>query len=152
MVNALLTFRQIVKINNKMKEPRLQTISFFGSVAASSKLTLVSQKISTAFKTKILRASFAPGVNRLMTLKFFISQDPSAPTTEEPQGVNILKQLGQTSYLTGDDEFKEFPHETVYPERNAYLKIYAENSDTFEHTIDAQITIEFIDENDNKEA
>jgi hypothetical protein len=135
-----------------MEQPKLQTISFFGTVAGGSNLTLVSQKIGERFKTKIIRASFAPGVNRLMTLKFFISQDPSAPTTEEPQGINILKQIGQVPYITGDDEYKELPHETLYPERNAYIKVYAENSDTYEHTIDAQVTIEYIEDDDNSEA
>lgn len=135
-----------------MNTPKLQTISFFGTVSASANLTLVSQQISQAFKTRIIRASFAPGVNRLMTLKFFISQDPTTPTTEEPQGTNILKQIGQVPYITGDDEFKEFPHETIHAERNAYLKVYAENADTFDHTIDAQTTIEYIDEDDNAKA
>lgn len=128
-----------------------QTISFFGTVNASSNKTLVSQRISQKFKTKIIRASFAPGVERLMTLKYFISFDDSEPTTEEPQGTNLLKQIGQVPYITGDDEFKELPHETVTDTRNAYLKVYAENSDAFEHTIDTQITIEFLDD-DNTEA
>jgi hypothetical protein len=132
-----------------MNEPKLQTISFFGTVGALAKKTLVSQKIGQKFKTKIIRASFAPGVNRLMTLKFFISQDPSAPTTEEPQGINILKQIGQVPYITGDNEYKELPHETLYPERNAYIKVFAENSDTYDHTIDAQVTIEYLDEDDD---
>jgi len=132
-----------------MNKPTLQTISFFGTVNASSNLTLVSKKISAPFKTKMIRASFAPGVNRLMTLKYYISQDPSAPTTEEPQGINILKQIGQVPYITGDDEFKEMPHEVIHHEKNAYIKVYAENSDIYNHTIDTQVTIEYIEENDN---
>lgn len=123
--------------------PKMQTISFFGTCPASSNVTLVSGMLSDAFKVKRIRASFAPGVERLMTLKFFVSGDKSAPTTEEPQGTNILKQTGQVAYLTGDDEFKEFPHEIIMSERNAFIKVYAENSDVFEHTIDAQITIEY---------
>ena len=132
-----------------MDQPKQQTISFFGTVAAGTNLTLVSQRISQRFKTKLIRASFAPGVNRLMTLKFFISQDPTAPTTEDPQGTNILKQIGQVTYLTGDDEYKEFPHETIFDQRNAFIKVYAQNTDTFDHTIDAQVTIEYLDENGN---
>ena len=128
-----------------MKEPTLQTISFFGTVTAEENLTLVSQRITNKFKTKSIRASFASGVERLMKLYYFISLDPSAPTTEFPKGTNILQSTGQASYITGDDEFKEFPHEVLYTERGAYIKIYAVNTDTFNHTIDSQVTIEYID-------
>lgn len=122
-----------------------QTISFFGTCSASSNITLVSQQISGAFDVKKIRASFAPGVERLMKLKFYISSDPQAPTTAHPNGVNILQQTGQANYITGDNEFKEFEHEVRNPTRNAWLKVYAENADTFDHTIDAQVTIEYLD-------
>lgn len=134
-----------------MKQPNQQTISFFGSVGAGANVTLVSKLLSSKFKTKIVRASFAPGVNRLMTLKFFISPDDNNPTTEEPTGTNIFSTIGQVPYLTGDDEVKTLPHEVLQTERNSFLKVYAENGDTFSHTIDAQITIEFLEENDNAE-
>ncbi len=121
-----------------------QTVAFFGTVAAGSNKTLVSQKITQSFKTIRFHASFAPGIQRLMTLKFFISTDKSTPTTAEPQGVNVLQQLGQVAYITGDDEWKDLEHEIIHSERNAYLKVYAENADVVAHTIDAQITIEYI--------
>lgn len=129
-----------------MKIPKLQTISFFGTVNASSNLTLVSKRITAAFKTKIVRASFAPGTNRLLLLRFFISPDPTAPTTAVVSGVNILAAIGHVNYITGDDEFKEFPHEVIQREAGMYLKVYAENTDGFSHTIDTQVTIEYIDE------
>ena len=130
---------------------QLQTISFFGTVGAGVNLTLVSQRISLPFKTKKIRASFAPGVNRLMRLYFFISLDPTAPTLTPPQGVDILKSIGQVTYLTGDEEFKEIPHEVLYSSRGGYIKVYAVNSDVFEHTIDCQVTIEYIQDNDHPE-
>lgn len=123
---------------------RLVTISFFGIVGASSNLTLVSKKIGVPFVTRSIRTSFAPGVNRTMTEKFFISGDAEAPTTAEPNGVNILTQTGQATYITGDDEFKEFSQETEITEANKYVKIYAENADTFQHTVDCQVTIELL--------
>lgn len=129
-----------------MNKSKIQTISFLGTVAAGSNLTLVSKRITLPFKTTKIRASFAPGVNRLMRLYYFISKDPSAPTTEEPKGTNILASLGQVIYLTGDEEFKDLPHEVECPESGAYLKIYAVNSDASDHTIDSQITIEFLEE------
>jgi hypothetical protein len=128
------------------KENRLVTISFFGTVSASSKNTLVSKRITSPFRVKKIRASFAPGVNRLMNLYFFISFDDSAPTTAEPLGTNILAQTGQVTYLTGDDEYKEIEPQVEDKSRSAYIKIYAINSDTFEHTIDAQVTIEMLEE------
>jgi len=123
-----------------------QTISFFGTVPANSNLTLVSHRITLPFRTKRIRASFAPGVQRLMKLYYFISQDSSAPTNEEPKGFNILSSLGQVNYITGDDEFKDLAHEVEYKESGAYIKIYAVNSDSYDHTIDSQVTIEYIEE------
>ncbi|KKN06079.1 hypothetical protein LCGC14_1080880 [marine sediment metagenome] len=131
------------------ERPKKQTISFFGTVGAGANLTLVSQLITGRFKTSVIRASFAPGVERLMTLKYFISFDPSAPTTEQPKGINILQQTGQVPFITGDDEFKSLEHEVLQNERNAFLKVFAENADSFEHTIDTQITIEYLDDNDD---
>ncbi len=130
----------------------MQTISIYGTVDAQKNATFVSQRITQRFKTNNIRASFAPGVNRLMKLSYFISKDQSAPTTEEPTGDNILKAIGQVGYITGDDEIKTFRHEVISSERGAYIKVYAENSDVFSHTIDTQVTIEFINENDNTTA
>jgi hypothetical protein len=125
---------------------RLTAISFFGTVAASSKKTLVSKRITSPFRIKKIRASFAPGVNRLMNLYFFISFDDSAPTTEEPKGVNLLSQTGQVLYITGDDQLKEMELEIYQKEKGAFVKVYADNTDTYEHTIDCQIVIEMLEE------
>ena len=125
---------------------RLTAISFFSTVAASSKKTLVSKRITSSFRIKKIRASFAPGVNRLMNLYFFISYDDSAPTTEEPKGANLLSQTGQVLYITGDDERKEMELEIYQKEVGAFVKVYADNTDTFEHTIDCQIVIEMLEE------
>lgn len=129
--------------------PLRQTVSFFGTVGAGQNKTLVSQHIQVPFKTKNIRASFAPGVDRLMTLKYFISGDPSAPTTAQPDGTNILAQIGQVPYITGDDEFKNLEHETMSAVGSGYIKVYAENADVFDHTIDTQVTIEYEPVNDN---
>lgn len=133
-----------------MKTPKLQTISFFGTVNASSNLTLVSKRITTPFKTKIIRASFAPGVNRLMFLRYFLSPDPTAPTTPVVSGVNVLEVVGQVNYITGDDEIKELEHEIIQKEAGIFIKVYAENTDGFSHTIDTQVTIQFEDEDDEQ--
>jgi len=123
---------------------RLVTISFFGMVAANSKKTLVSKRLNVPFATRIVRCSFPPGVNRLMKLYFFVSPDEVAPTTKEPTGYNILAQTGQAVYITGDNESKKFPMEIEEFTKGRYVKVYAVNEDTYEHTIDVQITIEFL--------
>ena len=122
---------------------RLVTISFFDTVDASSKKTLVSQRINVPFRTTRIRASFAPGVNRLMKLYFYISPDPSAPSTEAPTGYNVLAQTGQATYISGDNDVKDFQMEIMETVRGQYLKVYAVNEDTYPHTIDVQITVEF---------
>jgi len=123
---------------------RLQTIAFFDTVAGGAKKTLVSPRIEAPFKVKGVRASFAPGVNRLMNLEFYVSPDDSAPTTKPLTGINILASLGHVGYITGDDEFKEMAVEMETISSGYYLKIFSDNTDTFEHTIDAQVTIELI--------
>lgn len=122
---------------------RMVTVSFFNKVAANSKKTLVSKRINVPFGTKRVRCSFPPGANRLLKLHFYISPDPSAPTTGPPTGYNILGQTGQVEYIAGDNEIKDFQMEVMEPARGQYVKVYAENEDTYEHTIDVQITVEF---------
>ena len=123
---------------------RKVTISFFGTVEANSKLTLVSKRLTAPFTTRRFRCSFAPGVHRLMNLYFFISPDPETPTTKQPTGDNVLAQTGQVVYITGDNEIKDFEMEAINLNRGKYLKVYAVNNDTYDHTIDVQITIEFL--------
>lgn len=123
---------------------RKVTVSFFDSVDANSKKTLVSKRINAPFETKRFRVSFPPGVHRLMKLYFFISPDAEAPTTKQPTGDNILAQTGQVVYITGDNEIKDFEMEALEYTKGKYIKVYAVNDDTYEHTIDAQITLEFL--------
>ncbi len=126
------------------RETRLQTIPFFGKVSPASNKTLVSQRINVPFRIKKIACFFAPGVNKLMNLEFYVSPDSSAPTSKPLTGINILASIGHVGYLTGDSEKKEMDVEVEVRTRGNYLKVFAENKDTYEHTIDAQITIELI--------
>ena len=126
------------------EETRLQTIAFFGAVTANTNKTLVSHRIDVPFKIKEIACSFAPGVNKLMNLEFYISPDDSEPTAKPLTGLNILASLGHVGYLTGDDERKEMKVETIPSNAGQYLKVYANNNDAYDHTIDAQVTIELI--------
>ena len=122
---------------------RQVTTSFFDEVAAGSKKTLVSKRITVPFSTKRIRCAFPPGVNRLMKLYFYVSPDSSAPTTAPPTGYNILAQTGHAAYITGDADIKDFLMEIMEFTRGQYIKVYAVNEDTYPHTIDVQITVEF---------
>lgn len=125
--------------------PSIQTISFFDSVSALSKRTLVSQRITSPFMVRRLRAAFPAGVDRQMTLRFYVVGTKEAPTDAPPSGASLLKAVGQVDYLTGDDNVIDVAHEVVSHEANQYLAVYADNADTFDHTIECQVTIEFID-------
>lgn len=118
------------------------TLPFFGSVPAGGELTLVSQFLSFPYLISELIASFALGTNRTLQLRFVLSRDDEAPATGIPTGTDLLSIHGQVPYLVGDDERKSFPHEIQVPESGTYLKVYGNNTDAFEHTIDSQIIID----------
>ena len=120
----------------------LLTLPFAGTVAAGGELTLVSQHLKFPYTIRSLHSSFALGCDRTTQIRFFRSPDDSAPTTGQPSGTDLLLQHGQVPYLVGDDEQKIFPHEFPVLERGSFLKVYAKNTDTFPHTIDAQIVID----------
>jgi len=123
---------------------RLITINFYGTVAMNTNKTFVSKLIGVPFIVRFISQSFPAGTNRTMTTKYFIANDPEAPTTAEPNGVNVLSQFSQAVSLTGDDERKELAQETEIPAANGYIKLYCENADTFDHTLDAQVTLELL--------
>ena len=118
------------------------TLPFNGSVSAGSQLTLVSKRLNFPFTVKKLIASFALGTDRTLEISYFLSRDNSAPTTTKPSGLNLLSLYGEDTFLTGDDDKKEFPHSVDMPESGSYIKVHANNTDTFTHTIDAQVIIE----------
>jgi len=122
------------------------TISFFDTITESTGKTLVSKHIDVPFRLRRIRASFAPGVNRLMTLRYFISPDKEAPTALPINGFNPLDQIGQVDYITGDDEYKDLPHQVDYEVRSGWIKVLADNTDVFQHTIDTQVVIELLDQ------
>jgi len=125
---------------------QLFTLHFHDTVDPLSEKTIVSERIMFPFRIHRISAGFAPGTNRLMLIKIFVAADDSAPASGEPEGVNIFAQYGQRDYITGDDELLEFPHQIEVPERGMWIKVYANNLDTYSHTIDVHITIERLEE------
>lgn len=118
------------------------TLPFNGSVPAGGELTLCSKRLTFPYTISQIIASFALGTNRTLQLRFFMSLDPECPATGRPTGLDLLSVYGEDAYLTGDDDQKSFPHEIEVRESGSYIKVYGNNTDTFPHTIDAQVVIE----------
>lgn len=116
-------------------------ISFVGTVAANSKATFVSKLITVPFELQRVRVSFALNTNRTLRVEFFISPDKSAPTDKPLTGLSVLSELGQVDYLVGDDNIKEIPMRMQVKTSNMYVKVYADNTDSYEHFLDAQMFI-----------
>jgi hypothetical protein len=119
----------------------VDTLVFNGVVAANSIVTLVSQRLMFPFATRELRAHFALNTNKQLRLQFVVSPDDSEPTSEPFTGHSLLSTLGQVPYIVGDDETVVVPYHVLFPEIGMYLKIFADNRDSYEHSIDAQIFI-----------
>lgn len=120
----------------------ITTLAFHGTVDANSNKTLVSKRITVPFVTHKLKASFALNCNKLLRIEFFVSPDDSTPTAKPLTGISLLSELGQVSYLVGDDEDKEVPLKVLVDSAGMFLKVYAQNTDSWAHTIDAQIFIQ----------
>ena len=118
------------------------TLHFHDSVDPLSEKTIVSERINFPFRITQIIVGFPPGTNRLVRIKIFVAADDSAPTSGEPEGVNIFAQYGQRDYVTGDAAMLRFPHMIDVPERGMWIKVYANNLDTYSHTIDVHVTIE----------
>jgi len=120
------------------------TIPFKGTCSANSELTLVSERLNFPYRTKKIIASFALNTNHTLQIVPILSYDPSAPASGRPIGQSLFSPYGQVDYLSGDDEHEEHIHEIYVTSIGSYLKIYANNFDVFDHTVDAQIHIEVL--------
>jgi len=119
-----------------------KTVSFFAACEARSEKTLVSQRITTPYVVRRIRASFAMGCENLHQLEFFIGDDSDAPSAGRPGGSNLLQDYGQVRYVAGDGEVVLMEHEVPVLQGNTWLKVYANNTDYYAHDINVQITIE----------
>jgi len=118
------------------------TIPFKGTCLANSEKVLVSKRLNFRFIVRKITVNFALNTNHLLQIIPLLSSDPTAPATGKPQGTSLFSPYGQVDYLSGDDEHEEQIHELQVPQIGSYLKIYANNIDAFDHTIDAQIQIQ----------
>lgn len=119
----------------------VDAILFVGTVAANSNKTLVSQRLTFPFATREFRVHFSLNTNKKLRIEFFVSPDNSVPTSKPLTGQSIFGVLGQVAYFVGDDETVVIPYHVLFPEMGLYLKVWAENTDSYEHSVDAQVFI-----------
>lgn len=124
------------------KGKRIATVNFFDTVAPNSSKTLVSKQINNKYRIKSFKISFAPGTNRLLELEPYVSPDADDPSDGSINGVNLIQQFSHKEVIVGDDERKRLEQNIIVAQRNTWLKIFANNTDSNEHSIDAQITVE----------
>lgn len=121
------------------------TVPFKGTCLANSEKTLVSERLTFPFRIEKIIVAFALNTNHTLQLIPFISWDPSTPSIGKPTGQSLFSPYGNVEYLSGDDEHEEHSHQILIKRMGSYLKIYANNTDSFDHTIDAQISITVIE-------
>lgn len=119
----------------------IDTLIFNGTVAANSKVTLVSQRLIFPFVTKEFRVHFALNTNKTLRVSFYISPDDSAPVVQPLTGHSVFSTLGQVDYVVGDDETVIIPYHILIPDIGIFIKVFADNTDSYEHSIDAQVFI-----------
>jgi len=119
----------------------VDTLLFNGTVAANSKKTLVSQRLIFPFATREFRVHFALNTNKSLHVAFFISPDDSAPAAKPLTGHSVFSTLGQVDYVVGDDETVIIPYHIFIPQAGMFVKVFADNQDSYEHSIDAQVFI-----------
>lgn len=120
----------------------LHSLSFFGTVTAGNRVTMVSQKISFPYILDLIRVKFALGHNGLVQHSIFVSRDKEAPTAAPPTGQNILLQYGSVDYVCGDDDVEMINDQTIVDEMPTWLKVHVYNTDTFDHTANILVTID----------
>lgn len=119
-----------------------KVISFAGTCDARGELTLVSDRIAYPYFVRQLEVDFAEGCQNLMLVKFFTSADDHAPSSGEPSDVSLLQELSPNDYVRGNARQITMAHTTRVDVGGTYLKVYANNTDYFDHDVNARVEIE----------
>jgi len=122
-----------------------KVVAFSGTCPARGELTLVSKRISTAYRLRSIHAEFPAGAQNLLALRFYTAPDPSAPATGAPNGVSLLRDYGQVDYLVGDGLPRDLEHHLQIDEAGTWLKVHAVNTDWYDHAVNVHMTIELIE-------
>jgi len=123
-----------------------KTIMFAGLCLARSVLTLPSQRITRPFRLSMVTIRFPAGTQNLVTIRLYQADDNQAPTTGRPSGVSLLQDFGQVDYVRGDGVQVTLLHTIDVAPAGAYLKVHADNTDWYDHTVDVDIQILVQDE------
>jgi len=123
-----------------------KTINLVGTCAARSQLTLTTERISRPYEIARILATYPTGCLNLLSLRFFLSWDDSAPTTGYPRGTNLLAENSSHDALIGEGQQKAIEHHVRVETVGSYLKVHATNDDWYDHAVDVQITIDTIDD------
>ena len=123
-----------------------KTVMFAGTCSARSELTLVSHRIMRPFQTKTFTIRFPTGTNNLMSLRFYYAGDPEAPASGRPSGISLLQDYGQVDYVRGEGIQITLDHVVADVHAGGYLKVYANNTDFYDHAVDVDIEIQVEDD------
>jgi len=118
----------------------LKTIPFLGSVRAKKDTVLVSEELRFPYTVKSARIDFPRDVQRMLRIKIFVSFDDTVPEEGEPRGYNIVK-YGNVNYVVGDSGPVVFNLGVPVRRASTWIKIYAKNLDSFDHTVDVKVDI-----------
>lgn len=131
----------MLRVDVKGRVLAKRTLPFYGVVLANGELTLSSKELTFPYITSEFRIHFALNTNRTVRVKFFHAQDDNCPTTGEPKDHNVFSALGQVDFVTGDDETVRMGDEVEVPHRGTFVKMYADNLDSYDHTLHAEVEI-----------
>jgi len=123
-----------------------QLLSFHDTVNANSDKTLVGSRLNFPYVVREHQIDFALGCENKLKIRIFLSEDPTAPPTGEPQGTNVFRTYGQQDYIVGDDAHLNLSDDHQVPARGTYIKVYADNQDTALHEINVRVVIDIIPE------
>jgi len=121
-------------------------INFYTSVAAGSKKTVKSEKIPFKFKVTLIEVRHDINDQQKTKVGIFSSHSDDTPTTKPPLGTNLIKQYSQEEWIRGNGEIRKFVLDHKVREEDSYLKMYLDNTDTFEHQAWARVQIERLEE------
>lgn len=118
------------------------TLSFYSIVSASSVVNLASRRIPFPFQFKEIKIYCDLGQELQVQYKIFYANDDDVPASGEPAGTNVLATLGHVDYIVGEDGWLPFKDEIIVDFAGGYIKVHANNADTFDHYVDVVIEIE----------
>jgi len=120
----------------------IRIIPFYGTVPANSEKTLVSDRLSLPYTIKEVQIHFPPGTECKNRIRVYVSGSDYAPSTGKPDGDNLFAYGGHIEYIVGDNETLILPRSDKIEQKPTWIKVHAENTDSYDHTIDVRVVID----------